>query len=54
MKHDHLEGFLRSQPDFRAAKIIVEEELTNIGADVLFGMKFHPGKYFENCQILKF
>jgi hypothetical protein len=44
MKQDDLVKLMAAQPDFKEVKTIIEEELEAVGAAVLFGVKFHPGK----------
>ena len=41
-KQDGLVAMLSSEPDFLAAKPILQEALERKGCRVLFGVKFHP------------
>ena len=41
-KQDELVDLLSKEPDFRESKPLLVEEMEKVGAEVLFGVKFHP------------
>ena len=49
-RQDDLVEMLAKEPDFSAAKPLLQEKLEAIGCKVIFGVKFHPElMMIESC-----